>query len=190
MVTNVGARYLERTCYLPLVYSICEDFCTKQIMDQSRTGTDNVQRTVATVSSRRTISVHASSEVVCPPDVVQFGINVSSSKETHEAAQTSVKRRTDYILQVLRNNGIKDSKNVKMSTNVTRGESDFSVQSEVYVEHGDLSKCEVIRNLLIEKMDSSIQFTPITCHHSPEIKELKRCVHSYVLPPYIIYDGC
>lgn len=145
-------------------------------MDLSRMGTDNVQRTGATASSRRTISVHAMSEVVFAPDVFQFSITVCSSKDTHEAAQTSVKRRTDYILQVLRNNGIRDGKNVKISTNVSRGETEFTVRSELFVEHGDLSKCELIRNLLIEKMDSSIQFTPITCHHSPEIKELKRCV--------------
>lgn len=152
-------------------------------MDQSGTGmgTDNVQRTSATVSSRRNISVQATSEVVCPPDIVQFGITVCSSKDTHEAAQTSVKRRTDYILQVLRNNGIRENKNVKMSTNVSRGEAEFTVQSELLVEHSDLSKCEIIRNLLIEKMDSSIHFTPITTHHSPEIKELKRCVLVYLI---------
>ena len=145
-------------------------------MDQPETGPNNVQRSGASLSSRRTISVHATSEVVCPPDIIQFAITVCSSKETHEAAQTSVKRRTDYIMQVLRNNGIRDSKNVKMLTDVSRGESEFSVQSEVLVEHSDLAKCEVVRNLLIEKMDSSIQFSPITCHYSPEIKEQKRWV--------------
>ena len=139
-------------------------------MDQPETGPKNVQRSGASLSSRRTISVHATSEVVCPPDIIQFAITVCSSKETHEAAQTSVKRRTDYIMQVLRNNGIRDSKNVKMLTDVSRGES------EVLVEHSDLAKCEVVRNLLIEKMDSSIQFSPITCHYSPEIKEQKRWV--------------
>lgn len=145
-------------------------------MDQSGAGTDSVQKTRNTSSYRRTISVHATSEVVCPTDVVQFSIIVCSSKDTHEAAQSSVKRRTDYILQVLRNNGIRDNKNVKMSTNVSRGEAEFCVQSKVLVEHCDLSKCEIVRNLLIEKMDSSIQFTPITCHRSPEIKEHKRRV--------------
>lgn len=145
-------------------------------MDQPETRANNVQRTAATVSSRRTISVHATSEVVCPPDIVQFGITVCSSKDTHEAAQTSVKRRTDYIMQVLRNNGIRDNKNIKMLTDVKREECEFTVQSEILVEHGDLSKCELIRNLLIEKMDSSIQFTPIACHHSPQNKESKRWV--------------
>ena len=145
-------------------------------MDQAEIGTNNVQRSGASLSSRRTISVHATSEVICPPDILQFAITVCSSKDTHEAAQTSVKRRTDYILQVLRNNGIRDSKSVKMLTDVSRGESEFTVQSEVLVEHSDLAKCEVVRNLLIEKMDSNIQFSPITCHYSPEIKEQKRWV--------------
>ena len=143
-------------------------------MDLSGTGTNNTQRTPSKATNARTISVQATSEVVCHPDVVQFGVTVFSSKDSHEAAQTSVKRRTDYILQVLRNNGIKESKNVKMSTTVSRGDGEFTVQSKVLVEHGDLSKCEIVRNLLIEKMDSSIQFTPITFHHSSEIKELKR----------------
>ena len=149
-------------------------------MDQPENGTNNIQRSGATLSSRRTISVNATSEVICPPDTIQFGITVCSRKDTHEAAQTSVKRRTDYIMQVLRNNGIRDSKNVKISTDVSRGENEFTVQSEVLVEHSDLAKCEVIRNLLIEKMDSSIQFTPITCHYSPEIKEQKRWVLTLV----------
>ena len=154
-------------------------------MDQPETGPNNVQRSGAGPSSRRTISVNATSEVVCPPDIIQFVITVCSSKETHEAAQTSVKRRTDYIVQVLRNNGIRDSKNVKMLTDVSRGESDFTVQSEVLVEHSDMAKCEVVRNLLIEKMDSSIQFSLITCHYSPEIKEQKRWVP--ILTGYATY---
>ena len=143
-------------------------------MDQPESGTNNVQKSGASIFAKRTISIHATSEVVCPPDIIQFSITVCSCKDTHEAAHTSVKRRTDYIMQVLRNNGIRDSKHVKMLTDVSRGEGEFTVQSELLVEHSDLAKCEVVRNLLIEKMDSSIQFSPITCHYSPEIKEQRR----------------
>ena len=114
---------------------------------------------------------------VLPNYVIQFGISVFSTKDTLEAAQGSVKRRTDYILQVFRNNGIKE-KSWKLSTNISRQDDDcVQVQTDIVVDCDGVLKCETVRNLLIEKLDSSsVRFTPVTYHHLSEDKAEKRYI--------------
>lgn len=121
---------------------------------------------------RRTISVSAMGEAPCPPDLLQFIISVSSSKETVDAAQLSVRRRTEYILQVLRSNGIKE-RCIKCSSEISRGES-TCMQTDILVQSDSLETIETVRNLLIEKLDPSVNFAPISYHHSQEHKERKR----------------
>ena len=123
-------------------------------------------------SVRRHIAVHATGEVSCPPDQMQFIISVSSCKGTVDGAQSSVRRRTEYITQVLRNNGIQE-KCIKCSSEIDREES-VSVQTDILVQSDSLLKCETVRNLLIEKLDPSVLFSPITHHHTTESKDAKR----------------
>ena len=123
-------------------------------------------------AAKRTISVQAAGEAVCPPDIIEFLISVTSSKETVEAAQTSVKRRTDYVLQALKNNGIKE-RCIKCSSEINKGEN-VSVQTDIIVQSDSLLVSETVRNLLIGKLDPSVRFGPITYHHSSEIKVAKR----------------
>lgn len=143
------------------------------------------------LGGRRTISVRAFGEASCPPDIIQFTVIVSSSKETLEAAHASVKRRTDYILQALEKNGIK-RKTVACSTQVNRmghgratisdeavgevsTEDGFpSVQTDILVQAGSLSKGEGARNLLLQKLDHSVRFTPLAYLHTAENKQEKR----------------
>lgn len=145
-------------------------------MDVSDSKINNLQASSSQKSPKRTISVQSVGEVVCPPNVIQFGISVFSTKETLEAAQGSVKRRTDYILQVFRNNGIKE-KTWKFSTDISRQGDDncVRVQTNIVVDCDSVLKCETVRNLLIEKLDSSsVHFTPVTYHHLSQDKEEKR----------------
>ena len=137
---------------------------SKQAQSKADTHSEN--------AAKRTISVHATGEASCPPDVLQFIVSVSASKDTVEAAQASVRRRTDYILQVLRNNGIKE-RCIHCSSEISRGES-VSMQTDVMVRADSLAKCETVRNLLVEKLDPSVRFTPISFHHTPETKDNKR----------------
>lgn len=134
------------------------------------------------VNGKSTISVYSSGEVTTLPDVIQFTITVESSKENAEDSQASVKRRTDYITQVIRKNGVK-SNDVTVSTEVSKESvvQKENAQTEVVTVHCDvivecdgLLKCETIRNLLIEKMDSSVQFSPVRFWHSPEAKQTGR----------------
>ncbi len=131
---------------------------------------------------KNSISVHSSGEVTTQPDIIQFTITVQSSKESAEDAQASVKRRIDYITQVIRKNGVKNN-DVTMSTEVSKESvvQKEDTQSEVVTVHCDvvvscdsLLRCETIRNVLIEKMDSSVQFSLVSFWHSPEAKQTGR----------------
>lgn len=126
------------------------------------------------------ISVHATGEVACPPDVLEFLISVSSTKDNLESSLESVTRRSEYILQVLRNNGVKD-RCIRSTSEITKGEESVTVHADTLVRINDLVKCEKVRNLLIEKLDRSVLFSPITCYHSLEEKENKRCVRGHML---------
>ena len=116
---------------------------------------------------RRTITVHASSELACKPDVFSLAVSVSSTKESAEAAQNSVRRRSDYILQVLRNNGIK-KKRVERSTDVSRaGEDEVSVRVELLAEAESVQACEAARNVLVAKLDATVHCSAVEPRHSP-----------------------
>ena len=128
---------------------------------------------------KNSISVHSSGEVTTLPDIIQFTVTVNSSKESAEEAQASVKRRIDYITQVIRKNGVKNNC-VTVSTevskeNIIQKEDTLSevvtVHCDVVVNCDSLVRCETIRNVLIEKMDSSVQFSSVSFWHSPEAKQ-------------------
>lgn len=142
--------------------------------------------------SRSTISVQSSGEIWTPPDTLQFTITVKNSKESMEEAQSSVKRRTDYIAQVIRKNGV-SSGSMVLSTDVTRAGSGgggglspgpcssgmpqprlATVCTEVVVKCDSVGKCEIIRNMLIEKLDTSVEISPVSFWHSAEAKEKAR----------------
>ena len=148
-------------------------------------------------SSRGTVSVQSSGEMRTHPDIFQFTITIRNSKESLEEAQTSIKRRTDYISQVIRKNGVK-SRSIVVSTDMTRagcshptagigGRNDSgacsdgmpqaglaTVHTEVVVSCNSMEKCETIRNILIEKLDISVEISPVTFWHTAEAKEKGR----------------
>lgn len=136
-----------------------EDCQTNGNLRKSRGGTAVV---------RRTITVHASSELACKPDQFSLSVSISSTKESADAAQTSVKRRSEYILQVIRNNGIKE-KNVEKSTELSRiCEDEVRVRMELVARGGSLEACETARNVLVAKMDSTVQCGAVELLHSPD----------------------
>lgn len=89
-------------------------------------------------------------------------------------ARNSVTRRSEYILQVLRNNGIKERR-VEKSTDVNRvNEDEVCVQVNFRVESDSLQACEACRNLLVEKMDHTVECSAIAVSHSPAHRAEKR----------------
>ena len=126
------------------------------------------------VSNRRTLSIQAQGDVLCFPDVFRFNISISSSKACFEDAQLSVKKRSDYVLQVLRNHGLSRGKNVEVISDVERWEESSSVHCNIAVCCYDQQNCCSVRNLLIQKLNSSVQFSPIYCSVSLQHKANKR----------------
>lgn len=127
---------------------------------------------------KNSISVHSTGEISLIPDAIQFTVTVTSNKETVEEAQASVKRRTDYVSQVVRKTGIHSE--IPMSTEITKSSGGMTsasqgdmvtVCTEVVVKCDSLNKCETIKNVLIEKMDSSVHFSPVAFWLSAEAKQ-------------------
>lgn len=124
-------------------------------------------------SPKRSISVMASGISVCPPDHFSFDVTVSSTKSILEEAQASVKRRGDYILQVLRNHNVKTVQSVTDVWTECNGE-EHVVEMGISVQCGEVDKCCKVRNVIMEKLDSSsVQCSSIMCSHSPEQKTNK-----------------
>lgn len=138
-------------------------------------------------TAKHCISVQATGEVTALPDVVQFTISVRSTKETADEAQASVKRRTDYVSQVIKKHGVHGvesstevsksaGNNVNLLVNAASSQVDelVTVTTDMDVKCDSLSKCEAIRNLLIEKMDATVRFSAVTFSISTECKQKSR----------------
>ena len=123
-------------------------------------------------SGKRSITIHDVGEVSKCPDIIKFTVSVCSSKDSIESVKASVKRRVDYILQTLRSHGI-GGKSVTVSTDINRGEG-YEIRSDVLVQHSNVQQCQTARNFLVEKLDSSVVISPISCHCSSTIKEQLR----------------
>ena len=106
--------------------------------------------------------------VVCGPDVFSFCVTIVSSKPVLSDARTSVKRRGDYILQVLRNHSVKNVQSVTDSMSEA-DRDEHTVEMSVSVDCGDIDKCCEVRDLIMNKLDSpSVHCSTIQCSHSPQ----------------------
>ena len=147
------------------------------VLDMDASDKKNAQENSAQTLGKSTISVHSCGEVNCTPDIIQFTVSIRSSKESVEEAQASIKRRTDYVSQVIRKNGIKNN-DFAISTELSRKSIEetecVTVQADVVVKCDNLSRCENTRNVLMEKMDSSVHFSSVNFWHSTEAKESGR----------------
>ena len=130
-------------------------------------------------SSKRTISVMASGVAMCSPDTFSFNVTVCSTKSALTEAQTSVKRRGDYILQVLRNHSIKNVRSLTDMWTEGNGE-EHVVEMSISVQCVDVEKCCKVRNTIMEKLDSpSVHCSSIGCSHTPEWKASKMYVRFF-----------
>ena len=120
-------------------------------------------------SGKRSITIQDVGEITKYPDVIKFTVSVSSTKESIESVKTSVKRRTDYIFQTLRSHGIGE-KWLTVSTDINRGDG-YEMRSDVVVQHSDAQQCQNARNFLVEKLDSSVVISPISCCCSSTVKD-------------------
>ena len=134
--------------------------------------TESVKKSKYPDSGKRSITIQDFGEITKYPDIIKFTVSVSSTKESIESVKTSVKRRTDYVLQTLRSYGIGE-KSLTTSTDINRGEG-YEMRSDVVVQHSEFKQCQNARNFLVEKLDSSVVISPITCYCSSSVKEQLR----------------
>ncbi|XP_053193260.1 interleukin-1 receptor-associated kinase 1-binding protein 1 homolog [Scomber japonicus] len=128
-------------------------------------------------SSRvREIQVTGTAEVCSLADRASVRVSVDSNKESVNEVTDSVTRRLDYILQALRQNGVKDE-----DTTVRRflqREADlYHMNAEVTVTFSDFEKMEQICSVLVEKLDKSVCVGTPQFYHSAEcLSQLRRRV--------------
>jgi len=85
-------------------------------------------------SGKRSITIQDVGEITKYPDVIKFTVSVSSTKESIESVKTSVKRRTDYILQTLPAKSWGRGKVVKSLNLDLNGGDGYEMRSDVVVQ--------------------------------------------------------
>ncbi|XP_072552880.1 interleukin-1 receptor-associated kinase 1-binding protein 1 homolog [Salminus brasiliensis] len=121
----------------------------------------------------RRVEVTGSAELRSPPDRAALTVSVTSSKESVNDAANSVTRRLDYILQTLRQRGVKEGDTV-VTKHTQRDDDLYRMQAEVSVVFSDFEKMQCVRSLLIEKLDRSVCVGDPQFSHSEECLSLLR----------------
>eukprot|EP00795_Rhopilema_esculentum_P017121 gene17121-8645_t len=111
------------------------------------------------------VAVTDSGEAELLPDLANVFISYKSLKGTVEAAKHSVQRRAEYVLQTLRNNGIKDSQ-FSTHRSLERVDDQYQVQLEINVQFFDFKVCEDVCNFLVEKLDENVVVGKPSFSHS------------------------
>ena len=124
----------------------------------------------SSVSDRRTITVSGTGEIEITPDRILLSVSVLSSKNSVEEARSSVKRRCDYIRQVLRNHGFREN-TYETSTGVWRDSDIWNIRTEFSVTLMDAAACEKIKNILTEKLQTGVSIShPLFSHSQQSIQ--------------------
>jgi len=132
--------------------SLVPSECKKPIKDSENTNPIEVSVT------RREIHVRSVGEQRLNPDLIKIAVVVNSLKDTAEDVKNSVVRREEYILQALKNHGVKEER-VSVSKSLHRvvvgDATQFSYSVQIVALFADLKKCESLSNFLVEKLEPS-----------------------------------
>ncbi|KAL2082424.1 hypothetical protein ACEWY4_022242 [Coilia grayii] len=121
----------------------------------------------------REVQVTGNAELSCPPDLAAVSISVSSSKESANDVKNSVSRRVEYILQTLRQHGVKEADTV-VTKYMQRVDDIYIMEAEVRVMFSDFDKMQSVRSVLLEKLDKSVCVGVPQFAHSPECLSIMR----------------
>ncbi|NP_001121320.1 interleukin-1 receptor-associated kinase 1-binding protein 1 homolog [Xenopus laevis] len=121
----------------------------------------------------REVQVSGSAELSAAPDRAQVCIAVSSSKGTAAEAKSSVQRRLEYIAQSLRQGGVTEE-NITVSKEFQRLSNTYKMEAVVCVVFSDFDKLQSNCNLLVEKLDSSVNISPPHFYHTADCLEKLR----------------
>ncbi|XP_067429449.1 interleukin-1 receptor-associated kinase 1-binding protein 1 homolog [Thunnus thynnus] len=124
----------------------------------------------------REVQVTGTAEVCCPADRVSVRVSVGNSKESVNEVTNSVSRRLEYILQALRQHGVKDE-DATVRRFLHREADLYHMDAEVTVTFSDFEKMERICSVLLEKLDKSVCVGTPQFYHSAEcLSQLRRRV--------------
>ncbi len=100
-------------------------------------------------------------------------------QDTVEEVKTSVNKRVEYILQTLRSHNI--GKNCyAVDRSLTRKESKYELRVEISVQFTNFTKCQEVSNLLVEKLDASVQISRPSFHYIPgKLESLRLVCNAY-----------
>ncbi|XP_023133510.1 interleukin-1 receptor-associated kinase 1-binding protein 1 homolog [Amphiprion ocellaris] len=115
----------------------------------------------------RELQVTGTAEVCCPADRASLRVGVSSSKESVSEATSSVSRRLEYILQALRQHGLRDE-DTSVRRFLHRDAEQYCMDAEVTVTFSDFEKMERVCRILLEKLDRSVYVGTPQFYHSAE----------------------
>ncbi|KAK6489041.1 interleukin-1 receptor-associated kinase 1-binding protein 1-like protein [Huso huso] len=124
----------------------------------------------------REVQVTGNAELSSGPNRARLCLQVSSRKDSVTEAKNSVSRRLDYILQSLRQQGVKEE-NVTVTKDIRRAENAYYMEAEVCVTFSDFVKMQNISNFLVEKLDSSVTVSAPQFYHTTEnLESIRRQV--------------
>ena len=113
-----------------------------------------------------TLQISETGEMTVAPDYAQVIIICANTKDTVDEVKTSVNKRVEYILQTLRSHSIgKDCYTVDRT--LARMESKYELTVEISVQFANFTKCQEVSNLLVEKLDASVQVSRPSFHYMP-----------------------
>ncbi|XP_062511132.1 interleukin-1 receptor-associated kinase 1-binding protein 1 homolog [Corticium candelabrum] len=137
----------------------------------NRSAKRDEKTSIATES--RSIMVSGVAAVEVAPDQILLSVSVVSSKNSVEEAKSSVKRRCDYIKQVLRNHSLKENE-YETSTAVWKDQNAWNVRSDFSVPFVDASVCEKVENVLVEKLQTGVLVSRPVFSHTQQCIEAGR----------------
>ncbi|KAM9704656.1 interleukin-1 receptor-associated kinase 1-binding protein 1 homolog [Menidia menidia] len=118
------------------------------------------------VHRHREVQVTGVVEVSCPADRASVRVSVGNSKESVSEVTGSVSRRLEYILQTLRQHGVRDE-DTSVRRFVHRDADMYRMDAEVAIVFSDFQKMEQICSILLEKLDKSVCVGTPQFYHSP-----------------------
>ncbi|XP_029903779.1 interleukin-1 receptor-associated kinase 1-binding protein 1 homolog [Myripristis murdjan] len=118
-------------------------------------------------SGVRELQVTGVAEVWCPADRVTVRISVGNSKESVHDVSNSVSRRLEYILQTLKQHGVKEE-DASVRRFLHREDDLYHMDVEVTVTFSDFERMERVTGILLEKLDKSVCLGSPQFYHSAE----------------------
>ncbi|XP_077366745.1 interleukin-1 receptor-associated kinase 1-binding protein 1 homolog [Festucalex cinctus] len=117
--------------------------------------------------SPRELHVTGTAEVSYPADRASVRLSVGNNKTTVNEVTSSVSRRLEYILQAVRQHGVREE-DITVRKFLHRDQEVYHMNAEVTVTFSDFDQMEHACSVLLEKLDRSVSVGQPRFFHSAE----------------------